>query len=187
MLLILDPAIAQAIGAPLEFEAAVSTVAEAVAAIRANFPRWGAFASSYAAAGLSYRIQVGRDELAESQLRSPISPKVRTIRIELVPVGSGGVGRVIAGIALIGLGLFAGGIGFLGMSGATTALLGGALLIGALFGQQKSPKKGDDNRRSVGFSRPASTAGEGAALPVIYGVMLVGWIIVSANSRNYFV
>jgi predicted phage tail protein len=120
-------------------------------------------------------------------LLRPISKKVRTIKFTIVPSGSGTVGKIIAGVALIGL-AFMGGIPMLGMSGLTAGLLGGSLILGAIFGQQKSPQDQEkDGKKSNVFSRPQQTLSEGGRIPVVYGVHLCGWTVVSARVRNYLV
>lgn len=182
MRIVLDEGLAALIGAPNEFEAAVSTVAEAVACLRANFDAFTAILPS-----LAFRVTVGYDDASEDDLHKPIAKKVRTMRFSIVPSGSGQMGKIILGVALIGL-AFMGGLPFLGMSGMTTGLLGGALLIGALFGQQKDPAGQEkDGRKSNVFSRPQQTVQEGGRVPIVYGVHLCGWTIVSARATNYLV
>jgi predicted phage tail protein len=183
MLICLDARLAELIGAPTEFEAVVDSVAEAVACLSANFTEWPRVAGRF-----NFTIQVGRDWADRSQLQSPISNQVQAIRFSISPAGSGSVGRIVAGVALIGLGLFSGGIGFLGLSGTTTALLGGALLLKAIFGVQKSPQDEErDGRKSDIFSRPQQTVTEGGRVQIVYGRHRCGWTIVSARVRNRLV
>jgi predicted phage tail protein len=182
MQIVLDQGLASLIDAPCEFTAAVSTVAEAVACLRANFDRFTAVLPS-----LCFRVTVGYDDAGEGDLHKPIARKVQIMRFSIVPSGSGQVGKIILGVALIGL-AFMGGLPFLGMSGLTTGLLGGALLIGALFGQQKDPAGQEkDGRKSNVFSRPQQTLVEGGRMPVVYGLHLSGWTIVSARATNYLI
>ncbi len=180
MQIVLDDGLAALIGAPTEFDAAVTTVAEAVACLRANFERWAAVLPR-----LAFRVTVGYEEVGEGDLQRPISRKVRTMRFSIVPSGAGTVGKIIVGVALVGL-AFVGGIPFLGISGTTSGLLGASLILGAIFGQQKAPKDQErDGRKSNVFSRPQQTLTEGGRIPVVYGVHLCGWTIVSARIRNY--
>lgn len=182
MQIVLDEGLAALIGAPSEFDAAVSTVAEAVACLRANFDAFTAMLPS-----LAFRVTVGYDEAGEGDLHKPIAKKVRVMRFSIVPAGSGQVGKIILGVALIGL-AFMGGLPFLGLSGTTAGLLGGALILGAIFGQQKDPAGQEkDGRKSNVFSRPQQTIQEGGRVPVVYGVHLCGWTIVSARATNYLV
>jgi predicted phage tail protein len=180
MRIILDDGLAALIGAPTEFEAMVGTVAEAVSCLRANFDRWAAVLPR-----LHFRVTVGYDEASESDLQRPINRKVQVMRFSVVPSGSGTVGRIIAGVALVGL-AFVGGIPFLGMTGTTAGLLGASLILGAIFGQQKSPQDQErDGRKSNVFSRPQQTLVEGGRIPIVYGVHLCGWTIISGRIKNY--
>lgn len=184
----IESGLATLLGSPLNFEAEVGSIKEAIACLRANFRSWDRVITSLANRGIQFRIQVGNQDCTAEQIPCPISKKVVNLKISVVPCGSGVVGKVIAGVALIGLGLFSGGIGFLGMSGMTTALLGGALILGALFGQQKSPQDQErDGRKSNVFNRPRSTVREGGRLPVCYGEHLCGWTVAYTRMRSYFV
>jgi predicted phage tail protein len=159
----------------------VSSVAEAVAALRANFKDFANYLFEAANRGVSYQIQVGYQEIGEEHLKCPISKKVQSIRITPVIAGAGTVGRIIAGAALLGLGLA--GVGFLGLSSTTLALTGGALLlsgISSLFGRQESPDAKED-KKSLVFGGTSTTVKEGGRVPIIYGVALAGMYIISAK------
>lgn len=166
---------------------AVSSVAEAIAAIKANFRNFSNYLFEAANRGVNYRIQVGYDEIEEEQLKCPISKKVRSIRIMPVVAGAGTVGRIIAGVALLGLGLA--GVGFLGISSTTLALTGGALLLGgisSLFGRQESPDAKED-KKSLVFGGTNTTVKEGGRVPIIYGVVLVGMYVISAKITSTYI
>ena len=158
---------------------AVHSVAEAIAALRANFPKFVNYLYEAAQRGVNYQVKVGYQEIDDSQLCSPISKKVNSIRIVPVVAGTGTVGRIIGGVALLGLGLA--GVGFLGISSTTLALTGGAMLLGgisSLFGR-KSSSQGSE--KSPGFNNPAATIEEGGRVPIMYGVYLASLYIVSAK------
>ncbi|MBW4478649.1 MAG: hypothetical protein KME54_17755 [Tolypothrix brevis GSE-NOS-MK-07-07A] len=163
----------------------VNSVAEAVASLRANFPRFATYLYEAAHRGVNYQIKVGYQEIDDTQLCSPISPQVRSIRIIPVIAGAGTVGRIIGGVALIGLGLT--GVGFLGISATTLILTGGAMLLGgisSLFGRQSSPDA-KESKKSLGFGNPSTTTKEGGRVPIIYGVVVVGMYLVSAKIVTY--
>lgn len=163
----------------------VSSVAEAVAALRANFKNFANYLLEAANRGVNYQIKVGYDEVNEEQLRSPISKKVRSIRITPIIAGAGTVGRIIAGVSLLGLGLA--GIAFLGFSSTTLAMTGGALLlsgISSLFGRQQSPDRED--KKSLVFNGANTTTKEGGRVPIIYGVALVGMYVISAKITSTY-
>lgn len=163
---------------------AVSSVAEAIAALKANFKDFANYLFEAAHRGVNYQIKVGYQEIGEEHLKCPISKKVQSIRIMPVIAGAGATGRIIAGVALIGLAVAAsfGVVGLLGVAPLTVGLAGGALLfqgISALFSRQDSPDK--DDKKSLVFGGTSTTVKEGGRVPIIYGVALVGMYVVSAK------
>ena len=167
----------------------VSSVAEAIAALRANFKNFANYLFEAANRGVSYQIQVGYQEIGEEHLKCPITKKVRSIRITPVIAGAGTVGRIIAGVALLGLGLA--GVGFLGISATTLALTGGALLLSgtsSIFSRQESPdvKEEQSKPSSLVFGGTSTTVKEGGRVPIIYGVALVGMYIISAKITSFY-
>ena len=145
-----------------------------------------------------YQVKVGNYTIDENQLLDPIGQE----DIHIVPViagAGGGFGRTLLGIALIGVaivapgaGLFAGGsIGF----GATTA---GAFSMAALAGnigialtlsgvaQMLSPTREDttnneDKSISFGFNTIQNVSRAGLPVPIVYGEMVVGSLVISAG------
>lgn len=171
-----------------EFEAEVSTVAEAIACLRANFPQFSGYLFEANQRGIAYKISVGWQDIEEKELVCPFSKKVRSITISPIPMGAGGnLGKIVLGAALLGLGLA--GVGFLGLSAQTLAITGGALLLGgvsALFGRTKSPEDDErEGKKSLVFGSPTQTVREGGRVPILYGVHLTGWYIISARIRSY--
>jgi len=162
---------------------AVSSVAEAIAALKANFKDFANYLFEAAHRGVNYQIKVGYQEIGEEHLKCPIAKKVQSIRIMPVIAGAGAVGKIVAGVALIGAGFLTGGVGFLGLSSASLFLTGGALLLGgisSLFGRQESPDARED-KKSLVFGGTSTTVKEGGRVPIIYGVALVGMYIISAK------
>ncbi len=172
-----------------EFQAECSSVWEAIAAVKANFPKFVSYLADSAARGLGFHIKVGYQSVSEDLLDRPFSRKVRRITITPVPVGSGGGGlfKVILGVALIGLAFT--GVGFLGLSPLALGLTGGAMLLGgisAMFGKVKDPNSDEkDGKKSMIFGNPSATIREGGRVPIIYGVHLSSWYIASARVRAY--
>jgi predicted phage tail protein len=163
---------------------AVSSVAEAIAALKANFKNFANYLFEAANRGVNYQIRVGYQEIEEQHLKCPISKKVQSIRIIPIIAGSGAnTAKIILGVALIGLAGAAsfGVIGLLGASPLTVGLLGGSLLLGGisgLFNKQESPR---DEEKSLVFSGTSTTVKEGGRVPIIYGVALAGMYLVSAK------
>lgn len=162
---------------------AVKSVAEAISALRANFPKFATYLYEASCRGVNYQIKVEHQEIDETQLCSPFSKKVNTICILPVIAGSGTVGRIIGGVTLLGLGLA--GVGFLGISSTTLALTGGAMLLGgisSLFGRKPSSQ---ESKKSLTFGDSTTTIEEGGRVPIIYGVTIAGLYIVSARIVTY--
>jgi predicted phage tail protein len=175
------------------FKADVANPAEAVRFLIANFP-----ALERHMADQYYKVQVSDRALelgsAPDELHLPIGQQ-ETISIIPVMAGAGAAGRIIAGIALIALsfvsfggaaGLFAGfakgafaaGSGVLFTTGATLVLGGIAELLTPV------PKIGgaeDDPRKSYSFSGVQNVSRQGVPVPIVYGEMIVGSIVISAG------
>jgi predicted phage tail protein len=159
------------------------TVEELFRAIRANFPDFAEYLTDAAARGLHYQISVdGR--LLPLHALGFLLPESALISIVAVPCGAGGNGfRIIAGVALLGLGLA--GVGFLGFKAGTVAITGAALLLGALAGRQRTPKD-EKGQRSFMFGGPTTSNKEGDAMPVGYGLHLYGWLLASQRITSTY-
>ena len=157
-------------------EADVATAAEAVRFLLANWPELEAHMSDQ-----RYRVSIGTYDIDLEELHHPAG----AAPISFVPVvaGAGAVGRIIAGIALVAIGLFVPGIGALGVQllvavGASLALSGVAQLL------TPTPKISQDKadpRKSFSFSGIQNTSRAGVPVPVVYGETLVGSVVVSAG------
>jgi predicted phage tail protein len=89
-----------------EFEAVAANVGEAMRFLLANFPSLDQHMT-----GQHYRVLVGTTAIGIEEIDYPVGQ--RTIRIVPVVAGAGGVGKIIAGIAIIGLSILtAGAFGF---------------------------------------------------------------------------
>lgn len=174
------------------FEAEVSSAAEAVRFLLANFPHLEPELSKG-----HYRVSVGGYDLGEDELTHPAGRQ----EIKIVPVvaGAGATGRIIAGIAIIALSF---GIGALASAGATTlgglagigtvgtafVGIGATLVLGGiselLAPVPRLPTGTDSNqdpRKTYSFSGIQNTSRQGTAVPVVYGETLVGSVVISAG------
>lgn len=165
------------------FEADVSSAAEAVRFLLANFP--------YLEPELSkghYRVSVGGTDISEDELQYPAGRQ--EIRIVPVVAGAGAVGRIIAGVALIVASIFIPG----------SALIFGTALKGVVFGLGASLALGgvaqlltpvptlptgtdtqQDPRKSYSFSGIQNVSRQGVPVPVVYGETIVGSVVISAG------
>jgi predicted phage tail protein len=190
------------------FKAAVKTPAEAIRFLLANFPSLRSVISEG-----DYKVTVGRSELEignhPEYLHYP-SASFETIRIVPVVAGAGGVGKILAGVALIAAAIVLGpaGGGFLGLGAGLANAAGGAAATGfvsasvsmaigsigaslALGGIAQlltpTPKisQGEDStndpRKSYSFSGIQNISRQGVPVPVIYGEVFTGSIVISAG------
>ena len=176
------------------FEAEIFTPLHAFKFLLANFPEVEKHMMEQ-----SYKIKVGKDEINETELFNPIGQQ----EIKIIPVvtGSDGLGRVLTGAALITFAAVSGGAGF-GVGGAlgfgkTAATLGSALTAAAgNFGiylalsgaaQMLTPVpqppgvSEDPQSQNFSFSGVQNTSRAGTAIPVIYGEIFAGSLVVSAG------
>jgi len=106
--------------------------------------------------------------------------------------GDSGVGKAIAGIALIGASFFVPGAGALGYGIITKSAVAGLGVSMALTGVSMmlapSPRIGDygsreraDQRPSFLFDGPVNTSTQGLPVPVVYGRVRAGSVVISAG------
>lgn len=177
-------------------EADVATAAEAVRMLVANFP-----GLEKHMADQHYRVTVGTYDLALDEIHDPAGQQ--DIMIAPVLAGAGAVGRIILGVALIalaiavpGLGAAAGaqaaatifGTGFsslalsVGILGASLVLGGVAQLISPVPKVPQGPNSDNDPRKTFNFSGIQQTSRQGVPVPCVYGLTLVGSVVISAGT-----
>ena len=175
------------------FEAEISSPTDAFKFLLANFPSVEAHIMEQ-----SYCVKIGDYEISETELDIPVGQQ----EIKIVPVVAGsrrGVGRFILGTVLIGAAVFAPTVG-LGLGQGTSAFLfgtsgGGALLAAAgnlgiylaLQGaaQMLTPTEelggAFDDPASFTFNGIQNTIRAGVAIPVVYGEIFTGSLVVSGG------
>ena len=170
------------------FCAEVASAAEAVRFLLANFPQ-----VEKHMADQHYRVKLGARALDAEELHEPAGGS----EITIVPVigGAGAVGRIVAGVALVALS-FIPGIGALGVSlllgvGSSLALGGVAQLLtpvpqmagpgAASLGPMAKAADDNDPRKNYSFSGIQNTSRQGVPVPVIYGEVIVGSVVISAG------
>ena len=171
------------------FEAEVKTPIDTFKFLLANFPNLERHMMEQ-----NYCVKVGKNEIDETQLFDPMGKQ--EIKIVPVAVGARRLGRVLAGVALIGAAILLPGAapaltagGFVAGSAGASALtvaLGNLGLYFALSGaaQMLSPVQNDtttDDPNSFNFNGILNTINAGSAIPVVYGEVFTGSIIVSAG------
>ena len=174
------------------FEAEVHSAAQAIRFLVVNFPQLEKhMADRY------YKVAIDNWELEEKELHYPNGQE----DIKIIPVvggeGGRGVGKVLLGAALIG-GAFlinpalsfsfqSGVTGFASAGALTQAVVytGGSLILSGVA-EMLTPvptisEREQDPRLSFNFSGIQNTSRAGVAVPVIYGEVLTGSVVISAG------
>jgi predicted phage tail protein len=172
-------------------EADVATAAEAVRMLVANFP-----GLEQHMADQHYRVTVGTYDLDETEIHDPAGQQ--DIKIMPVIAGAGATAKIILGVALFALATFAtagGGaifgaaiaknIGFLAATqafGVALALGGVAQLITPVPKVPQGSGSDNDPKKTFNFSGIQQTSRQGVPVPCVYGLTLVGSVVISAGT-----
>ena len=174
------------------FEAEVHSAAQAIRFLVVNFPQLEKhMADRY------YKIAIDNWELEEKELHYPNGQEDEKIIPVVGGEGGRGVGKVLLGAALIG-GAFlinpalsfsfqSGVTGFASAGALTQAVVytGGSLILSGVA-EMLTPvptisEREQDPRLSFNFSGIQNTSRAGVAVPVIYGEVLTGSVVISAG------
>jgi predicted phage tail protein len=168
-------------------EADVASAAEAVRFLIANWPELERHMADQ-----HYRVCTGGEDLSLEDIHNPASGDIKIVPVVAGAGGLGPVGRIILGVALIGF-AFASGAGFFGAAFAknlglfaATKAIGASLVLGGIA-QLLTPtpsvnREEGDPRKSFSFSGIQNTSRVGVPVPVVYGEMLVGSVVISAGA-----
>jgi predicted phage tail protein len=174
------------------FEAEVNNAAQAIRFLVVNFPQLEKhMADRY------YKVAIDDWELEEKELHYPNGQE----DIKIIPVvggeGGRGLGKVLLGAALIGGAFLFTPLSFANFSTTTVgfgsaagiakgvALIGGSLILQGVSDMltpvPKIAESEQDPRLSFNFSGIQNTSRAGVAVPVIYGEVLTGSVVISAG------
>lgn len=181
------------------FQLAVKTPAEALRALCLQIPGLRQYLLESGDKGISWRVVTDHAEgLDEDQMLWPLSKR---LVLAPLPAGRGGVGKIIAGVALVafaivtaGAGLFGLGLGFgastaigIGAIGASLIFSGVADLLtptpkmpnvrgGGLGGGSSSTsgRDRDEQLNSFAFDKSNANTVQGDVVPVLYGERIIG-------------
>ena len=178
-----------------KFMAAVDSAAEAIRFLLANYPQ---VERHMCQDGRHYRVIVGDHAVGMEELHGPAGGNA----IKIVPViggAGGGVGQILAGVALVAAAIFIPGLG-LGLAGAVVTkigILGGALILGGISqaltptptlatsstysGPQGTTNTEMDPQKSYSFSGIQNTSRAGVPLPLVFGEVICGSVVISAG------
>tara|TARA_B100000131_G_scaffold230716_1_gene222488 strand:+ start:186 stop:794 length:609 start_codon:yes stop_codon:yes gene_type:complete len=171
----------------------VKNPAEAVRFLIANWPGLEQhMAKQY------YKVEAGHGALALEEIGYPIGSE--DISITPVIAGAGTTGRIVLGIALIGMAValpgasFAfgkAGVGFMASATAGNAMLALAGNVGIMLVLSgvaellapipKTPESEEDPQNQFSFSGIQQVSRAGTAIPVCYGETFTGSVVISAE------
>jgi len=181
------------------FEAEINSPVDAIRFLTANFPALQSHMIEQ-----NYCVKVGDYEISDKELDIPVGQQ----EIKIVPVAIGarrGLGRFLLGAVLIGAVVVTGGaagVGFgasgglgFGLQAGATATLGTSLLAAAgnfgiylalsgaaeMISPTPTPDSASDDPNSFTFNGILNTIRAGVAIPVVYGEIFTGSIVVSAG------
>ena len=178
----------------------VATAAEAVRMLVANFPGLEQhMAEQY------YCVTVGTYDLGLDEIHDPAGQQ--DIKIMPVVAGAGGAaGKILIGIGLIAVSFLlpgAGAFGTLSVFGVSAAqggtvlagiatslsLVGASLILGGVAQLltpvpkiPQGPDTDNDPRKTYNFSGIQQTSRQGVPVPCVYGLTLVGSVVISAGT-----
>ena len=165
----------------------VKSVPEALQALAANYPkildkmRHGFFK---VVVGKNQKTGVAMDE------NSIVTYALGDQTLHIIPVTKGskkGLGKVLAGILLIGLAVFTGGTSLMatGILGSTTTLggiitsIGTGLVLTGVSSLLAPEQKTGETEQSFTMSGPQVTLREGGIVPIAYGLVWTGGTMIS--------
>ena len=176
-----------------ELEAAVKTTAQAVSFLVNNFPELEShMANKY------YQVLLGKENVNIDELHFPVGQS----DIKFVPVvsGSGGIGKALFGGALIALSFGVGGLftapliqsgtfsfAAAGLGAKAAFGIGASLVLSGvsdmLFPTPKMPQfsSEQDPRLSFSFSGTQQTSRAGTPVPLVYGEIFTGSVVISSS------
>ena len=178
-----------------EFEVQVDTVGKAVSFLIHNFPGIESYMSPK-----YYQVKVGNYDIDKNEIDYPVGKE----DIHFIPMISGagrGMGKILLGAVLIGIAIAAPGAGFaLGKGGfgfiatgaapsafmATVGNIGVALLltgVSEMLFPVPEPQKfnsEEDPQLSFSFSGVQNTSRAGTPVPIVYGEIITGSVVISA-------
>lgn len=163
---------------------AVDTIGEVIDALRANYPKFSA-----AIREGFYKVVLGKSKsnglaLTEKQAERV---KIGNRAVHIIPTvqgrGRGGLGKIIAGIALIGLSIFTGGalLGPLASYAGNIGAMGAAMTLNGVATLISPQQEAGDDKKSYTMSGPVSNLREGNIVPIVYGKVVTSGYMISGQ------
>lgn len=148
----------------------------------------------------SYQLRVSKTDASEATLSFlGAKPLQDGEVIHLAPraQGAGKFGQILAGAALIGFAIWnpmgwaaLGGTGMFSSAWGVGMAMGASLLVGGaaqLFVKQPSMTIGgtQEDSKSFGFTNISNTVGQGMQIPLVYGWIIIGSMLVSQGVSSH--
>ena len=184
------------------FELEVDNPSHAIKALCVNFPDLTNWFLSNDEQGNGFKITLGKQKIYKTNLKPMLEPWSEKDVLHIVPVikGAGrGMGQILAGALIIGIAVFGGpaGTGFLGTqlgSGLFSAsvskalgYIGTSLLLGGisqLLSPSPPPIAEASKLQSFSFSGIVNVAEQGLPVPICYGRVITGSVVISAGLNS---
>tara|TARA_R100000149_G_scaffold58946_1_gene27930 strand:- start:256 stop:861 length:606 start_codon:yes stop_codon:yes gene_type:complete len=174
-----------------EFEVKAETVGKAISFLIHNFPEVANYMSPK-----YYQVKVGNYYIDKEEIHHPVGQQ----EIHFIPVikGAGrGFGKILLGAAMIGLAFAMPGAVFQGFGGfsaaagysgfqATIGNIGIALVLSGVsdmlfpLPQPQDFNSEEDPQISFNFSGVQNTSRAGTPIPIVYGEIITGSVVISA-------
>ena len=175
-----------------EFDIKVHNLPQAISFLRNNFPEVEAYMNPKL-----YQVRIGNYEINKDEIDYPIGQQ----DIHIVPVISGaggGLGRFLTGALLIGASFFFPGAGLFGTTsflgaaagpagtliGTGLSAIGAGLLlsgISEMLYPTQTAEFEDNPQISFNFSGTQNTARAGTPVPIVYGEIFTGSVVISGD------
>ena len=177
-----------------ELDAVINSTADAVKFLVTNFPQLEGHMNDR-----HYQVIVNDYDIGEDELHNPIGSEGVSIVPVITGAGGRGLGKILLGAALIGGAfLFNPALSFSFQSGVTGFASAGAITKGAVYlgaslvlqgvsdmlfplPQQKDFSNEEDPRISFSFSGVQNTDRAGTSIPLCYGEITTGSVVISAG------
>ena len=178
-----------------EFEIKVDSLPQAISFLRNNFPEVESYMNPK-----HYQVKIGNYEINEDELNFPIGQQ----DIHIVPVISGAGGdtfnTIVLGAVLIGASFFfpggglfsyysysgvAAGTGIGTLIGTGLSAIGAGLIlqgVGNMLYPTEDPEFEDNPQISFNFSGTQNTARAGTPVPIVYGEIFTGSVVISGDT-----
>ena len=178
-----------------EFEVEVNSVGQAVSFLLNNFPKLEKYMSPK-----YYQVKVGNYDINKDEIHYPVGRE----DIHFVPAITGagrGFGRILLGAALIGAAFFMpagsglslmqgiklGSLANVGLLTKGIAYVGASLVLSGVsellfpLPQPQDFNSEEDPRLSFSFSGLQNTSRAGTPVPIVYGEIFTGSVVISAG------